>query len=557
MPTTPAQTPALRTCSGHRATDKACTSTAGPTKEVTTVIPADAEDKDLTVEDIAATYKVTVTQVHSWTSMEGFPPGRPAGVAGTLLVRSAAAVDAWLERNFRIYWAQGQDSDNPLGLPKGGDKDLLSLEDIGKLEALVIGRKEPVPATTLRGYISKGTMPQPDRTPGGEKSKAGEPEVTDRRWYRSTVYKWLERPRRARRPKDSASATVTAPAGGVGTESAVSMAQEPRSLKVRQIASKYLVSEPTVRNWAKTDDFPQLLPGTKTYDTAEVDSWVRQHKKRAWAAAQEQLVLAAPGTAAVAPAEGEGTSPAPPAGGKGRARGKQRVELGLDGIAQRFGQPLPTVQNWVRAEEKREGDKVVRPAFPEPLRSRPRVWDQDEVDAWVKVARPHVWASFSGTGPVLRQPLPEGNPRDLLNVDEFGAIWGNATRGEPISRDTMHAYHNRGQIPFADRTPEDNEKPQVFAYHWYRQTVYDFIRSRRGQGRFGARWRGRRRPPPRRGGAPTHTRCVYVNRSYRCLRTTRLRLHGRGRCGWYPASSYTASCSSQCAHRVHRWPRAR
>ena len=61
-----------------------------------------------------------------------------------------------------------------------------------------------------------------------------------------------------------------------------------------------------------------------------------------------------------------------------------------------------------------------------------RVWDQDDVDDWVKEARPHVWAAFKGTGPVLLNPLPEGDPRDLLDVDDFAEVWGIATRGEPM-----------------------------------------------------------------------------------------------------------------------------
>ncbi|RLU82039.1 hypothetical protein CTZ27_31280 [Streptomyces griseocarneus] len=453
------------------------------------MIPADAENKYLTVEDIAAIYKVAVTQVHSWTSMEGFPPGRPAGTARTLLVRDAGAVDAWLERNFRVYWAQGQDSDNPLGLPKGGDKDLLSLADIGKLEALVIGREKPVPAATLRGYISKGTMPAPDRTPDDKKSEAGEPVVTDRRWYRATVYQWLERPRQARRPSKSGTpSAATAPASGTDEEPVVSAAQEPQSLQVRQIASKYLVSELTVRNWAKRDGFPRMLPGTKTYDTAAVDRWVRENKKRAWAAAQEQLMLEASGTAAVAPAESASTSTARPAGAKSRSRDEPRVELTLRDIAQRFDQPIQTVRSWEQVKEKRERGKVVRAAFPKPCRTaRPRAWDQDEVDAWVKETRQDAWASFAGTGPALLQPLPEGHPRDLLDVDDFRVIWGNARRGEPISRTTMHSYHSRGQIPFADRTPDDELTPEVFAYHWYRETVYHFIRSRGATGDYEAR----------------------------------------------------------------------
>ncbi|KUN38616.1 hypothetical protein AQJ30_13830 [Streptomyces longwoodensis] len=44
--------------------------------------------------------------------------------------------------------------------------------------------------------------------------------------------------------------------------------------------------------------------------------------------------------------------------------------------------------------------------------------------------------------------------------------------------------HQRGQIPFADRTPDDGKKPRVLEYHWYRETVNNFIRSRKGSGNF-------------------------------------------------------------------------
>jgi hypothetical protein len=166
------------------------------------------------------------------------------------------------------------------------------------------------------------------------------------------------------------------------------------------------------------------------------------------------------------------------------------VRLTVAGIAKRFNVPEPTVRAWIlnATEEKTEGGKVVRTPFPAPVSERqPRERDQDEIDAWVEKNRPHVWAAFAGTGPVLVQPLPEGNPRDLLDIDDFGEVWGNATRGEPLKHDTMVAYHNRGQIPFADRQPGDGGKPRVFAYHWFRETVYDFILERHGPGRFGPR----------------------------------------------------------------------
>ncbi|MFE3558405.1 hypothetical protein ACFXKW_26620 [Streptomyces sp. NPDC059193] len=437
----------------------------------------------MTVEEIATRYTVATTQVYNWTSMPGFPEGWTVGMVGDTLVRNADDVDAWLKANFPVHWAKGQDSDNPFGLPKGGDRDLVSLAEICRFEATALGRTEPVPTPTLRGYLSKGKMPQPDRLPGDGQR----PEVPDRRWFRKTAYDWVNRPRQRMRRQTKAE-EPEAKQNPVAQQSAVpvvSAVQQGGTLTLPGISSKYGVIGRTAGSWTQAAGFPEAAVDPAGYDAAAVDEWVRVNRPRAWATSRRRPVAeaAAPAVEAKTPAK-TGPATTRPASDKGRSRSRSPVELEVEGIVQRFGVPRGTAANWITVTEKRDGDTMVRPGFPEPRRRRPRAWDQDEVDAWVEKARPHVWAAFTGSGPVLVNPLPEGDPDDLLDIDDFGKVLGNATRGEPVLRDTMAAYHNRGQIPYADRAPEDGGIPRVFSYHWYRRTVNAFVLSRPGPGNF-------------------------------------------------------------------------
>ncbi|TGB15485.1 hypothetical protein [Streptomyces sp. MZ04] len=431
------------------------------------MIPADADEEVLTSEEIAQKYKVNMPQVGYWSEMEGFPKGWPAG-PGRTLVRDACEVDEWLRENLPVHWARGQESDNPYGLPEGNPKDLLSLKDIGVCEAQALGRDEPVPTATLRGYLSKRTMPQPDRTPGD----GLKPEVTERMWFRETVYDWVNRPRTMRRQTKAGRRSDEASASTPSRprKQASSRAQESSRVDVDGIAAKYRVSRPTAGRWTHAEGFPST--DKADYDAAAVDAWVRSERRRTWEAAPKRSVTAAE--------QKEPTS----AEAGGRSRRKSGVELTADQIGPRYGVPADTGLNWIKVKAKVKDGKVVRRSFPAPLRTAPRVWEKNEVDDWVKEARPHVWAAFKGTGPVLLNPLPEGDPRDLLDVDDFAEVWGNATRGEPLARQTIFAYHNRGQIPYADRVPDDGKTPRVLSYHWYRETVYDFITSRPGSGNY-------------------------------------------------------------------------
>ncbi|MEU5958140.1 hypothetical protein [Streptomyces sp. NPDC047525] len=432
------------------------------------MIPADADEEVLTSEEIARKYKVDLSKVAYWSDAEGFPEGWPSG-PGRTLVRVASEVDDWLRTNLPVFWAQGQESDNPYGLEEGKPKDLVSLERIAEFEAKALGRDEPIPMATLRGYRSKKSMPEADRNPGD----GLRPEVMRPMWFRQTAYDWVNRPRKSmrRQKKAGARAEAPAPVERRPREQASGPVASTR-VDVDGIAARYAITLPTARRWTETENFP-LTDGTD-YDAAAVDAWVWSERRRAWEAAQRRSATSAGGSVG---AEGAtaGAEREPPAAG---AAG----ELTLKEIGPRYGVPVPTGEAWSRVEAKGEDGRIVRRPFPDPLRTRPRVWDQHEVDDWVREARPHVWASFMGTGPVLLNPLPEGDPRDLLDVDDFAEIWGIATRGAPLEPGTVSAYHNRGQIPYADRTPDDGLSPRVLSYHWYRETVYDVISSRRGKG---------------------------------------------------------------------------
>ncbi|WP_331729329.1 hypothetical protein OG592_43700 (plasmid) [Streptomyces avidinii] len=449
------------------------------------MIPADA-DELVTSQDIAEKYKVNEGNVAYWTTLEEFPEGWPSG-PGRTLVRDAALVDEWLKKNLPVYWAKGQDSANPFGLPAGGPKDLVTLSDICTWEGKALGRPEPVPDATLRGYISRKVLPGPDRTPLDGKR----PEVLERKWFRETAYKFVNRPRRMRRQTkaEDAAATEQAPAAG-GALPGRSSTARTGYLDAQAIATTYSVSGQTARGWIRVEGFPKA--GEHGYSAAEVDDWVRENRRRSWAAAQRRAELSGHAWAGSAAADTDADSQqglvemAQAVEPATEAQGEQ-AELTAEKIGPRYGVSEHTGLQWVKVEEKREGDKVVRRAFPAPLRTQPRTYDQHEVDVWVEEHRPHAWAAFKGTGPTLVNPLPEGDPLDLLDIYDFAEVVGMATRGEPLARETIASYHSRGQVPFADRTAGDGKKPRVFQDHWFRRTVYEFVLSRRGSGNFDVR----------------------------------------------------------------------
>jgi hypothetical protein len=452
------------------------------------VIPADG-DELVTTQDIVEKYQATEANVAYWVKLPGFPEAWPHG-PGRTLVRKAAQVDEWMKENLPVHWAKGQVSDNPFGLPAGKPTDLVTLADICEWEGKALGRKEPVPVGTLRSYMSKKPpkMPGPDRVPGDGK----QPEVGERRWFRKTAYDFVNRPRRMRRQTKAAEAAVNEQAPAVDSALAGrSSTARTGYLDVQAIAATYRVSGQTAKAWTRADGFPPA--SGDSYSAPEVDEWVRNNRKRSWTAAERHAELAGrawPGSPATGSSNAldEHVEPAPPTEPTPEGRGWKDA-LTLESIALRYGVSESTARQWTKVKEKREGRRILRRAFPTPLNDRSGVqaYAPNDIDAWVRENRPHVWAAYTGTGPKLVNPLPEGDPLDLLDIYDFAEVLGMSTRGEPLARETITAYHARGQIPYADRTAGDGKKPEVYSDHWYRRTVYEVVLNRKGTGNFGAR----------------------------------------------------------------------
>ncbi|GJF30298.1 hypothetical protein KNE206_29980 [Kitasatospora sp. NE20-6] len=113
-------------------------------------------------------------------------------------------------------------------------------------------------------------------------------------------------------------------------------------------------------------------------------------------------------------------------------------------------------------------------------------FDEAAVDNWVLSHENQLWlATHEGEEAAreaaLRQ-LPQGNPGDLLDLDDFRTLLGDFNRGKPIARGTMQSYRSRGQIPVADRREGDGLRPEVYEDMWLRRTVYNFIVDQPGMG---------------------------------------------------------------------------
>jgi len=158
------------------------------------MIPAGTRETT-TFDRMATRYGVDRSAALGWSKEPGFPEYLQVAGSGNMEIYDADAVDEWVRKNKPTIWARAQGGENPLGLPEGGPKDLLTLREIGEIEGKALGR----PATeigTLRPYITRGVLARPDRRPGDR----GTPVVTEDSWYRETAYAYINRPRRTRKP---------------------------------------------------------------------------------------------------------------------------------------------------------------------------------------------------------------------------------------------------------------------------------------------------------------------------------------------------------------------
>jgi len=233
--------------------------------------------------------------------------------------------------------------------------------------------------------------------------------------------------------------------------------QSPTALEPAAIAARFGVSEKTADAWTRLGNFPHSL-AKGSWDRVDVDRWVQANRPQSW-----------PPTPTDAGQQPRGRARRP----SGKSAHTGRTER-ISDIARRFGRTPGAVTAWTKVS----GDGVSKraTAFPPPV--APHAYDPDQVDAWVQANRPQVWAAVTVGTPVMVVQPPEGHPKDLLDIDEYGAILGNATRGRPLARGTMTSYYSRKQIAQPDRTPNDKLKPKVFKPMWYRQTIEADVRRR-------------------------------------------------------------------------------
>ncbi|MEU6346547.1 hypothetical protein ABZ883_37000 [Streptomyces sp. NPDC046977] len=233
------------------------------------------------------------------------------------------------------------------------------------------------------------------------------------------------------------------------------------------ISARYGVSPKDVAAWIKLVNFP-TADDDGLRDVDRVDAWVQAMRPQYWPPTESEAVPSArvPGSLTAKPAAAALPSPAT----------ENRSEM-----AKRFNMSYQAVDVWTKARERHDAKgKVVATAFPPPV-SKGR-WDTTAVDTWVRANRPRVWTAYAGSKPLFVKPLPEGHPKDLLGISEYGVIRGNALSGKPAQRRTMQAYLLREQIAAPDRVPKDRKRPEVFEPMWYRETIYSEIRRRLSRG---------------------------------------------------------------------------
>ncbi|GHG22666.1 hypothetical protein ACFFSH_28970 [Streptomyces filamentosus] len=235
------------------------------------------------------------------------------------------------------------------------------------------------------------------------------------------------------------------------------------------ISARYGVKPKDTVVWTTLVNFP-AKGEDGLWDVALVDAWVQAMRPQYWPPRQE------------APAAGAATSPRRQ---KKAAVAPPSVTESRSEMAKRFDMTFNAVDAWTKAPERRDtSGKVVAAAFPPPVSEGQ--WDAKAVDEWVRVHRPRVWTAYTGGEPQFAKPLPAGDPKDLLNITEYGVIRGNAISGKPASRRTMQSYLLREQIAAPDRRPGDRKRPEVFEPMWYRETIYQEIRRRLTRGKLSA-----------------------------------------------------------------------
>ncbi|MFI6688430.1 helix-turn-helix domain-containing protein [Streptomyces sp. NPDC050485] len=164
--------------------------------------PAGTDRNHTHFDKMAARYGVDRATAAKWAREKGFPGFLFTSGQGGMQIYDEDDVDAWVrDHRFGAWFQSQQGKKNPLDLPEGGPRDLLTLSQIGELEGRALNRP-PTPVTTLRTYLSpsKGILPLADRTPDDGR----QPTVMEPKWFRGTAYAYISRPRRTRRASSTA-----------------------------------------------------------------------------------------------------------------------------------------------------------------------------------------------------------------------------------------------------------------------------------------------------------------------------------------------------------------
>ena len=138
----------------------------------------------------------------------------------------------------------------------------------------------------------------------------------------------------------------------------------------------------------------------------------------------------------------------------------------VNAMADRYGMSYPGVIGWTRLDD-----------FPEPVDKADNtlLYDEEEVDKWVRLNRPGRWlAGQSGKDLARLLGLPHGDPEDLLTLERIGALEGRYLHREPTPVATLRTYINN-TLPPADRVPDDGLTPAVQDPRWFRRTAYRYI----------------------------------------------------------------------------------
>ncbi|MCM2430911.1 hypothetical protein [Streptomyces sp. RKAG337] len=161
------------------------------------MIPAGSERKYTNFDKMAERYGVDRSAAAKWSKEEKFPEVLLKAGQGELQIYDEDDVDDWVREFHQGAWLHSrQGKKNPLDLPAGGPRDLLTLRRIGELEGRAL-KRDPTPVATLRSYLSpsKGILAPADRVP----EDGGQPTVLEPMWFRETAYTFINRPRRIRR----------------------------------------------------------------------------------------------------------------------------------------------------------------------------------------------------------------------------------------------------------------------------------------------------------------------------------------------------------------------